>query len=365
MIHNESRGGTSLEYMPRLDGLRAVAVIAVLVEHFIPSDAIRDISPGGAGVTLFFVLSGYLITRILIKYAESQASLAAAAVQFYWRRFLRLSPPFFVAIAVAALLGLSGMRENWLIHGLYLTNLKIGLSGHWGTGADHFWSLCTEEQFYLLWFLVAVALPRRHLVPVILLCFAITLVFRVAVFGMDWSPLSTVLLPGNLVSLTMGALLAQAENDGRLAFITRTASNRKFLLASGLLFFAVSVSLPSANISRVVFYPFAGALFFGALVFTAAQPGTNKALDWLCNGPLRQIGKISYGIFVYHMFLPEILRKLPLADQIFDGTSWLGFVLLCLVSVLVAWISWVFMEEPVLRYKNRLKWQPSSRPREV
>ena len=85
----------SLPYMPRLDGLRAVAVFGVLVEHWIPNFAIRSVNPGGAGVTLFFVLSGYLITRILMDYRDWDISVAAG--HFYWCRLLRLSPPLYAA----------------------------------------------------------------------------------------------------------------------------------------------------------------------------------------------------------------------------------------------------------------------------
>src|SRR4051812_24864063 len=99
----------SLAYMPRLDGLRAIAVVGVLFEHWIPVDKIRWLSPGGAGVTLFFVLSGYLITRILMDYRAEP--VAAAAGQFYWRRFLRLSPPFYAAIVAGIVFDVLLMRQ--------------------------------------------------------------------------------------------------------------------------------------------------------------------------------------------------------------------------------------------------------------
>lgn len=348
--------GRSLDYMPRLDGLRAIAVLAVLVEHFSPVYVLQAFSPGGAGVTLFFVLSGYLITRILINYTRQQASISSVALQFYWRRLLRLSPPYYVAIALAALLGLPQVRDNWWVHALYLTNLKIGLSGVWSGGADHFWSLCVEEQFYLLWFLVVVALPRRWLVPAVLASFTATLVFRSTVYLQGWSAASTVLLPGNLVSLAMGALLAQAEKDPRLSIVVLAALSRRVLLLAGSAFALVSLSLPFIDFPRAILYPFSGALFFACVVFSAAQPGTNAWFDWLKHPTLAQIGKMSYGIFVYHMFLPQIFKMQPLLGRIFDHSTWRGFFLVSAASIGVAWVSWTLMEKPLLRYKDRLPW---------
>lgn len=345
---------SSLTYMPRLDGLRAVAVLAVLVEHFAPSYILRAVSPGGAGVTLFFVLSGYLITRILLQYGDRNIPVASAALHFYWRRFLRLSPPYYLSIAASAAVGLSQMRENWWIHSFYLTNFQIGLAGSWGGGADHFWSLSTEEQFYVLWFFVVVALPRRHLLSAILISFVVTLIFRSSVYIFDMSPLTTVLLPGNLVSLAMGALLAHAEATSQLACVRRAALERKWLVVAGIAFAAVSISLPFVSFPRAVLYPFSGSLFFACLVLSAANNQPDKYLDWLAWAPLRHLGKISYGIFIYHMFLPQILRHLPVIGPTIEHGGWFGFLLLCIISIVVAQASWTLMERPILRHKDRV-----------
>ena len=176
MIPGTSRMKNSLPYMPRLDGLRALAVFGVLIEHWIPNEIIRSLSTGGAGVTLFFVLSGYLITRILMDYRHLPVGVAAC--HFYWRRFLEVSPPFYAAIFIGVVLNVLLMREYWWVNALYLTNFQIGVPGNWTGGADHFWSLCTEEQFYLLWFFVVVALPKKLLTPAIVFSLAITLLFR-------------------------------------------------------------------------------------------------------------------------------------------------------------------------------------------
>ncbi len=346
----------AMPYMPRLDGLRAVAVFAVLVEHFAPSSLVRSVSPGGAGVELFFVLSGYLITRLLFEYGDQKIGVAAAARHFYWRRLLRLSPPYYLTIALTTAAGVTFMHENWWLHALYLTNFLIGFSGHWGTGGDHFWSLSTEEQFYLLWFFVVVALPRRTLVPAILVTFAVTLVFRSAVYAMSWSPTTTVLLPGNLAVLTTGALLAYAEKAPSLAWLARAALDKKWLAIFGAIFAAVSLSLSYCDFPRIVLYPFAASLFFGCVVLSCGTARRDRAFDWLAWAPLRHIGKISYGIYVYHLFVREVVNHLPVVGPIARASGWAGFVLWCIGSVVAAHLSWRFMEAPIMRHRDYVPW---------
>jgi peptidoglycan/LPS O-acetylase OafA/YrhL len=341
----------ALSYMPRLDGLRAIAVIGVLVEHFIPTHAIRGLSTGGAGVTLFFVLSGYLITRILLDYRNE--NIGRAAANFYWRRLLRLSPPFYLAILVGVIANVMMMRETWWIHAFYLTNFQIGLTGQWTGGADHFWSLCTEEQFYLLWFFVVMWTPRRHFVAAIASAFVITFIFRSAVYFGDLSPLTTVLLPGNLASLAAGALLAEMQRSQNLKWLSGAAGSVKWFIATAITFAALSVSMRYVDWPRALFYPFAGSAFFGCLIYLSAQAGANRWLDWLAWRPLRHIGKISYGIFVYHLFLPPLFSKLPNMGWV-GYSNWGSFLFLTLASICVAHLSWVFIESPVLRLKQRV-----------
>lgn len=339
-------------YVASLDGLRGVAILAVLVEHFIPVGAIVSLSPGGAGVTLFFVLSGYLITRILLAYDRNQVSVKAAATHFYWRRFLRLSPPYYAAIGIALALGLAAMRRDWWIHSLYLTNVRIGLSGQWSGSATHFWSLATEEQFYLVWFVVVVMLPRRYLPSAIWGSFAITAAFRAGAFALGYPPLVTVLLPGNLVSLAMGALLAYSECWSAVPWVDRIVSSRIALLLLACAFAATSLSLPFIDWPRALLYPFIGAALFACVVRMCADETRNlfvRAMEW---PRLVQIGKISYGIFVYHIFVAYILDgQLPSSWRESAG-GWLRFAVLVLISLSLAQASWILLERRILARKD-------------
>ena len=345
---------SSLSFMPRLDGLRAVAIGGVLIEHFCPSGAIRGLSPGGAGVSLFFVISGYLITRILLQYQAQGVPFSKAAVHFYSRRILRLSPPYYLAIAIALILGLYRMQNEWWIHALYLSNVQIALQARWPAGVNHFWSLSVEEQFYLLWFFIAVGIPRRFLPAMIGCAFLITLMFRASVYFAHLSPLTTVLLPGNLATLAMGALLACAREPGRVAKFDVVFLNRRLLVASGLSFTLLSLSLPFAYAPNAFLYPFLAAAFFACVVRNAVDPRGDIWFNWLGWAPVRHIGKISYGIYVYHMFIPGIIIALFPAGIVFGGNTWSNFLILTLSSVALAEILWYFIEQPALGLKPSL-----------
>jgi peptidoglycan/LPS O-acetylase OafA/YrhL len=342
---------TPLSYIPTFDGLRAVAIFGVLVEHFCPSTVLRGFGPGGVGVTLFFVLSGYLITRILILYRGLSPTKSAS--RFYCRRFIRLSPPFYLAIFVAYMLNIFSMQNYWWIHGLYLTNFLIGFSGHWTGSADHFWTLCTEEQFYLIWFVVVVLLPPRFLLAAIFSACLITLLFRSYIYYFNLSQLSNTLLPGNIASLAIGGLLVEVQTNKRLDWVYSIVNDRRWLAATTVLFLAVSVSMRYVDLPQAIFYPFVASTFCACLISIAASKQTPPWLGWLGWDPIRHIGKISYGIYVYHMFLPLILVRIPSTHWVADG-GWTTFAFLMILSVIVAHLSWAYIESPILRYKDRV-----------
>jgi peptidoglycan/LPS O-acetylase OafA/YrhL len=333
-------------YLPKLDGLRGVSIVLVLVHHFLSS----QIGTGGIGVTIFFVLSGYLITSILIGYSDTMP-LSVAAVTFFWRRILRLFPAYYLSIAAAALFGLGGMRETWWVNALYLSNFKVALDGTFG-GAGHFWSLSVEEQFYLLWFFVVVAVPRRFLLPIIILSLIGTIAFRWAAYLFHETDLSYVLLPGSMGSLAAGALLAYV-----LKYHPQNRAFGAFLKARMCLFdvcvmaIAASVYFDQVLIWNIT-YP-AAPLLAACLVTAAIDRAPNWRTDWLANPVATHIGKISYGIYVYHYFVPQVIDRythLPWLHS-YTATAVVRFVMFSAVSVAVAELSWHLVERPILRLK--------------
>lgn len=329
-----------MQYFPRLDGIRALAVVAVLLAHFFARLPLGDVDQiGRAGVRIFFVLSGFLITRILLDYRE-RMTIGEAARTFYWRRLLRLVPPYYFAIFVAVCLGIMNMRQDWLWHALYLSSQLF--KSRW-TGAHepagHLWSLSVEEQFYILWFLVAVWLPRRWLIPSIIGCFAISAVHRYGTHYIWGQPASDLL--GSLDFLALGALLGWAS-------INRTAVFDAFAN-----WWAVGLS-GAAMVALIVLYPIAPLLqpvmgLFGASLIALATKPEARALDWLASAPFAYIGKISYGIYLYHLFVRALFNFAGLAVQHY----YLRGIILTVLTVAVAALSWELIEKPALSLKDR------------
>lgn len=341
----------ALSYMPRLDGLRALAIAGVLVHHFAPNKYLRGLELGPAGVTLFFVLSGYLITRVLMKIRGD--GLAAAAAEFYWRRFLRLSPPLYLAILVTSLADVSMMRETWWINATYLTNFQLAFTGSWESdGAFHFWSLCTEEQFYFLWFFVIVALPQKHLLPAIWLSIATTLIFRAVFMAAGLPYMTFYFLLCNLAPLAMGALLAVARDSEELGWFDGLTRDRGSLSCTGAAALGISIFILSTKSSAaLVVYPFVLASFSLCLVAVASTQEKDRLFDWLAWSPLRYLGKISYGIYVYHLFVRPLALTMPGMAWL-AATTWSSFVFLVAASICLAHLSWAFFESPILRLKQ-------------
>ena len=280
-------------------------------------------------------------------YRDEAINPAPAAVHFYTRRFLRLAPPYYFAIALALMLGLGGMASHWLIPALYLTNFDIGLHGQWMGHADHFWSLAVEEQFYIVWFLVVVVLPSRWFLAAVASAIFACFVFRLGVYVSGLSnPLTTVLLPGHLATLATGGLIAYAQRYAPNGKIEKLFLSGPVLAVSLVAFALTSLSLPYVLLPRLLLYPFIAALCFGALVRQCAAEVPNLWLDVLKLAPLRHIGKISYGIFVYHMFIPP-----HLVEGFVGSNPWAVFIGLVAVSLILAQISWTLLERPILRFK--------------
>jgi peptidoglycan/LPS O-acetylase OafA/YrhL len=358
-------------YFPRLDGLRAVAIGCVMVEHLVPLAGIHRIGLGFVGVDLFFVLSGFLITRILLQLRQSHASIAAAAKYFFWRRFLRLVPAFYAAILIVAIFGLGEMRARWFIHAAYLSNFEVAIAGHWND-ASHFWTLSVEEQFYLLWFAIIMVMPYRFLLPVSVAFLALANVFRITVFVTGASFYLNVLLPGVCDGLAVGSIVAIAVHDEKFAWVCGFLRSRWTLLICAVGLFAM-LTVPFTTAAPLQPVLWMWMTFFAAIiVLEAAVPHPtqqNLSLEWLKAAPLRYIGKISYGIYIWHYFVGRALAgmdPMPFEQHSIGGRMALVAASFA-ASILIAQISWWAIEQPALRFKRRseifLRQAPASGPR--
>jgi peptidoglycan/LPS O-acetylase OafA/YrhL len=364
---------TPLRHMAQLDGLRALAAGMVVCYHFW-GPARQYVHFGGIGVRVFFVLSGFLITGILLRSRlRLDSGRTAAGItlrRFYIRRVLRIFPLYYVALAIAWYGKVSGAREGMVWHAAYLSNVHFFLvnavrPGQWGGHVGHFWSLAVEEQFYLLWPWIILFAPRRWLPGVALGLAAVGPIFRFVVFGITGNDITTVLLPGCIDSLALGAYLAMTVLP-EFASHPLVRPIGPAVLWGGLLLLGASQAAEQTDgfwMFRIVSFDLAVALTGVWLVARAAEGMRGPAGKFLELAPLRYLGTISYGVYVYHMMLPElvprVVRRLgypdllaPLVDQTLPFLIFYGAA-----SIAVAAVSWHLFEGPINRLKARFEYR--------
>ncbi len=316
-------------YYPELDGVRAVATAMVLCFHMaqqgIPLHG--PVMFGQTGVDLFFVLSGFLITSILLK---SQPCDWYEVRTFYIRRTLRIFPLYYGYLLGALLLNAPVSTPFWF----YVQNLFFAFHIPL-RGPDHFWSLAVEEQFYLVWPFVVLFLPRRWLLGSLWIMIGGALLCRIVLLATGVSPFYFTL--ARVDGLAAGALLSLLQARGTLAQLRRPLMVVAMVAAIAT---AVEGALshhagaPWIQISKFSFVTAFYAALIGLLLTSAPSPATR----WLRSSPLRFIGRISYGLYVFHPLVfavvfprlsgtPALLRALAGLAATFALAllSWYGF----------------------------------------
>lgn len=310
-------------YVPQLDTLRAIAVSLVLLWHGTPERyAFKHWLPWGpVGVRLFFVLSGFLISGILLDcraaIAQGQLSLAGALRRFYIRRFLRIFPLYYFMIALGLGLGIPAMLMSWRWHIVYASNFYFLQRGDWLGPVSHFWSLAVEEQFYLVWPWLLLLLPRRALLPVLggLLCLApLTRLWVVLTQPQPGEVLLMVIPTEALDAFALGSLLAlldraprSEKSESRLRWLRRLG-----LCGGGLLSLLLLLGRHRSPFLLQLFnvlFDLTQSLFFFGLIDWARRKRQGVWARLLSLPPLLLVGRVSYGVYVFHNFIPGLTRR--------------------------------------------------------
>jgi peptidoglycan/LPS O-acetylase OafA/YrhL len=392
-----------LPHMPQLDGIRAVAVLMVMWHHFQPKYLSTSVgAPWGAvGVGLFFTLSGFLITRILLrcklKIAAGEAGMGGMLRQFYVRRCLRIFPLYYATLLFLVLFNVTGIRERVWWHVAYLSNYLFSYRiTKFGPVERHFWSLAVEEQFYLIWPLVIFLTPRKLLLPVILLTIACapywsTATYAKGQFGHEW------MMPACLGLLGSGALLALfslpefrfhkwwntlIETAGvigvPLFFIYVTSKSVSVKIpatqpATGITwhttsFFGLIGDTPAQRTGWIdlgfdwiggAHYPVTAV--FAVFVIGMAARGFRGPLGWLLRSPpLVYVGRISYGVYVVHMLMPH--AAVHFFPKWAAEKGWEQLFAYVAASLLVATVSWYALEAPINRLKKYFEYEKADKP---
>ncbi|MFC7621382.1 acyltransferase family protein [Microlunatus sp. GCM10028923] len=339
--------GVDRGYLPPLDGIRALAVVAVVLFHTL----IFWFPGGGVGVDVFFVLSGFLITRILV--AELDRTGRISFGNFYLRRALRLLPALFalaIPLTVAYLLLLDGERQRESLFAVFAAVAYISspvmASGHHLGPLTHTWSLSVEEYFYIVWPLVLLLVTvraKRFRLPIIAAVAALAVVYRLTVTLAGW-PVERVHYAADTRAsdLLIGCVLA-------LVLVRYRLPLREVCAVPATLFLVAFVVLPDTLTSP--FYRYGGFLAVAvaaAVMITIVVQGPQGATARvLGTPPLVWIGKRSYGIYLWNPPISALAG--------FALPQWIPAIPVVLVlSFLVPALSYRVVETPFLRLKSRL-----------
>jgi peptidoglycan/LPS O-acetylase OafA/YrhL len=343
--------GKDLPYRPDIDGLRALSILLVVAYHAQPW-----LVPGGfIGVDIFFVISGFLITRIIL--AEDRAG-HFSSLKFYARRVRRIFPALIVVLAASYLIGwfvllpdgFSLLGQSTAAGVAFVSNLfQLSQTGYFAPDAGenpllHLWSLGIEEQFYIFWPLLLLALVatkhRRLWIAIIALTsFGISLAI---LFGhKEWSFYSPVSRAWELLA---GAILANWLVESGETKISRLSLGQDLLAAIGI----AAIAVASVALNKESLFPgfYALAPVGGAvLIILSPDSALNRVL--LSSRPMVLIGLISYPLYLWHWpllsYLAILRNGVPNVLEIW-ATVLLAFVL--------AWLTYRFIEIPLRRKQN-------------
>lgn len=349
----------SVKYLPQLDSLRAFAALAVLAHHFFEDTFFIAVLPlGDLGVRLFFVLSGFLITFILLDARDKRTEGGTFRLfyHFYMRRFFRLFPIYYLYLFII-FFAIYGSTKDSLYFFTYLQNFLFAFQDGFGDYylLAHFWTLAVEEQFYIVWPFVIIFTPTRYLFQVLIAFVALGVFLRGLMFYLGASHFqASMMVFSHFDTLAIGSCLAymvsrDLPNLTRVCWISAIAgfSLLVFVLITKILRLNSAWELLLGELG-------AGLLFVGMI--NCCRVGVPGLIGRLLEMPwLIYLGKISYGLYVYHLLVFYLLDKYEIRFPVMKiaGLDLLNFFFYTLCAIAVSALSWQIYESPINRFKSK------------
>ena len=348
-----------LKYFKNLDALRAFAAIAVIFAHFFDQNKVAKdtalfklFALGNSGVSLFFVLSGFVITRILIQTVNSDNYFKS----FYLRRTLRIFPLYYFALAcyyfIPPLIDGSNhfeLNSKQLYYVFYLQN--FARTFNWDSlGPAHFWSLAVEEHFYFLWPAIVFFCLKLNLKTLINVSFFIIVLAHLLRVVMSYNGYEiNVFTFTRIDQLVFGGLIAVYEKKGFLI----EENKQKFIALIVIGFLGiVTIELQNSVLLKEVFkHTFFGLLYGGLIMYVVISEKSVFVNQLLQNKLIQYLGKISYGIYVWHVLAISIV------NTYFSLNIYFGFILTLFITILISWGSFQIIESPFLKLKSKFNYK--------
>ena len=341
-----------MHYLEGLNGLRAIAALAVIYSHInqsmhlygLPLLPHNDLAE--YGVTLFFALSGFLISWLLIR--EKEQTLNISLRKFYLRRILRIWPLYFIyLIIIIIFISPPPYPDNRLLHYLFLAPNMAFAMGIWIPGLSHYWSLGVEEQFYLFWpWLIRYS---KHYFSVLLgfviLFFSLKLGVRLLTSGQ--SPFYQFLYITRFGCMGIGAL-------GAVLYLYQREKLKILchpLIQLACWMFMFLLLLNAFYLKDIINHEIV-AIWTVLMIFHQILP--HRKLINLEQAPMNYLGKISFGLYVWHPLM-LFLTSWWLQNAEFSLSVKYGLIYSSVImgSILIAHLSYHYLERPFLRIKSR------------
>ena len=356
-------------HMPQLDGVRGISAILVIGYHYTWWDLTTDY--GIILLGLFFVLSGFLITGILLdsrqQIDDGRLTLWQATKTFFIRRFLRIFPLYYGVLVILYLCHFHDIKRRVLWHWFYLSNYYFSYVFNFKAARHlpperHFWSLSVEEQFYILWPFVIFLLPRR-LLPYLLGLFIVGApVYRRYAYtprthAHEW------MMPCCLDLLATGACLAILYRRAARRTISRLLAIAGVVGIVAMTANVVCDYLHVADLERA-FYNYTVISVFGFWLIGTAATGFPGIVGKTLSHPVTTyLGRISYALYVFHIFTPYFVRWVALERFGLDenGIGMVPLFVICMtLTVLAAIVSWHVYESPINNLKRYFTYRKPS-----
>ena len=344
-----------------LDGVRFLCIAMVLWHHAQPeaADGIALLRRGFLGVDFFFVLSGFLITTLLLREAASTGSFSLR--DFYLRRIIRIFPVYFFVVGVVSfqVIVISGQQEYAQYVPYYLLFLSNYLVGDIPT-LGITWSLAVEEQFYVVWPLLLLMTPLRYLLPVTLGLIAINVLSAAEILGSGRHAsvglLEIPLVPSVFSAILIGCLLALLlHRAASFAVLARLLGGRSAAVA-GIAALVVFLSIAPGRLE--VWHDFVIWLLMAAILGALVIREDNALLGFLQNRFVARIGVVSYGIYLYHLVVLHFVN-IGLEAAGLHG-PWTVLLVYSLASYVVAEISFRTLEAYFRRFRPATRRAPEA-----
>jgi peptidoglycan/LPS O-acetylase OafA/YrhL len=355
----------NLSYISQLNTIRAIAVTLVLFQHWLPKEHwINSFNNGLIGVVLFFVLSGFLITRILLELKNEDAQVISFWKKiklFYIRRSLRIFPIYYLILSILFVCSFQQIREQFLYFATYTQNfLFVSNDDNFGY-LIHFWSLAVEEQFYLFWPFIILWIPQKYLSKTMFLFIALSFTFRIIIdifLSHKISP-SSYLMPGAIDAFAMGGLLA--------LFLFNNSSNKYLNPRNVLLTIPIMIIL---HYLKVIDYYLLIAFLSSVTIYFVVR-GKGTIFNFIFNNKfLLLYGKISYGIYLIHYLIYPLNHwlhiqcienniRIPILNKVLIpeiANDYLKFIYFFIFTFVLATFSWFIIEQPFNRIKNKFNY---------